>query len=82
MCKSTAPATPCNFCSRLFAKVRLPSTLKPTICTSMGDGKPKFNIWVIMSAGRKENVVEGKPAASFGQCAVSAHIPRSADDRR
>src|SRR5882762_4764034 len=34
-------------------------SVSPTICTSMGEGRPKFNIWVIMSAGRNANVVDG-----------------------
>ncbi len=31
----------------------------PRICTSIGAGAPKFRIWLMMSAGRNENVVPG-----------------------
>ena len=31
----------------------------PTICTSMGAGRPKFRTWVEMSGARKKNVVSG-----------------------
>jgi len=77
MCRSTAPATPCSFCNKLFANARFPSTLNPTICTSIGEGRPKFNIWVIMSAGRNANVVDGYRAASL----VRSSRTKSAEDR-
>ena len=33
--------------------------LGPVTCTSSGEGRPKFRIWLTMSAGRNSNWVEG-----------------------
>ncbi len=51
--RSTRPGT-CRSCaSSLSATCLLASTSLPSICTSIGAGKPKFRICVVMSAGRK-----------------------------
>ncbi len=39
--------------SIVSATLRLPASSVPSICTSMGAGRPKFRIWVTMSEGRK-----------------------------
>lgn len=45
--------------SSLRAKAWLASAFFPVIWTSIGAGAPKFRIWLVMSAGRKEKVVPG-----------------------
>ena len=36
-----------------------PSALRPTTCTSMGAGRPKFRIWLVMLAASKKNATSG-----------------------
>ena len=36
------------------------SASRPTTCTSMGAGRPKFRIWLVMLAASKKNVLVGK----------------------
>ena len=44
----------------------------PAICTSIGAGEPKFRIWLMISAGRKEKVVPGNSTGRISR--RCAHI--------
>src|ERR1700730_9802275 len=62
---STMPGT-----CRMRASSRLACS-KPAVgselrtCTSIGEGAPKFRIWLMMSAGRNEKETRGKLPAQF-----------------
>jgi hypothetical protein len=64
-----------NLSATRCATARFPATSMPTNCTSMGAERPKFNIWLTMSAGWKKNSTPGYSRGSSSRsfatyCAV------------
>ena len=51
---------------QLGGERRVPARLAPVNWTSIAAGRPKFRIWVTMSAGWKKNSMPGKPLGQFG----------------
>src|SRR5712671_6480666 len=64
---SAKPGTWRSCPSNWSASWRLPSRFAPSIWISMGAGAPKFRIWEIISAGRKEKVAPANSSANLGR---------------
>ena len=65
MRRSTMPSMRLRLSISFNAWRRLPSRSRPTIWMSIGAGRPKFRIWLTMSAGRNAKLMPGNSATSF-----------------